>query len=142
MPKAAQRVNETGAAPQPPPVAEIPHVLIEVRVDWAKMDMVEAKLWYQRLKTEFENAGNILNARLTRIHAQNWTCFMAGKVGCCKKGITHSGIPRGTDLEYKDPETQLTKPVRVCSELCWLRYQDERITERRNRYIAEAAANQ
>lgn len=141
MPKAAQR-EKTGDAPQAPPVAAIPPELIAIRVDWKTIDLIEGRLWYQRLKTEFENAGRILNSRLTKIEAQNWTCFMAGKPGCCKKGITHNGIPRGTDLEYKDPESGLTKPVRTCSELCWLRYQDERIKERRDRYLAEAAANQ
>jgi hypothetical protein len=114
--------------------------MIEIRVDWSKMDMVEARLWYQRLKLEFENAGRILNARACKLESENWTCYMAGKPKCCPKGIKHSGIPRGTDLEHKNSDG-LIKAVRVCSENCWIRYQDERITERRNAYLAEAAAN-
>jgi hypothetical protein len=131
MPKAAKQ-------PQPQVRTELP-IGLYINIPWNTMDVIEAQQWYAKLKLEFENAGRILNERtFQKANEASYECFMAGKPLCCKKGVKHMGIPRGLDNSYKDPETGLYKPVRVCSENCWIRYQDQRVRERREQYLKEA----
>ncbi len=141
MPKAAARKTRE-STPQPVPV-DVP--LFELRIDWNSMPLLEAQQWYAKLKAEFENAGRILNARASNKLSEGYECFMAGKsvngTKACAKGITHSGIPRGVDYSYRDPETGLLCVARICSERCWILYNQFRIDQRRERYIAEAEAN-
>jgi hypothetical protein len=105
---------------------------IDIDVEWATLSMDEARQAYAELKKHFDRAGAILNARIMDTDGR-WVCFMAGKKGCCKMGVVHSGNPRGVDYSYVDPVSKLSKPAKICSELCWIRFQQQLIDERRER---------
>lgn len=100
---------------------------IDIDIDWHDVPMNEAQEAYSILRTEFEKAGRILNERSMPAPG-SYKCFM------CQ--IVHPGDARGKDDSYEDPETKLRVPIRICSELCWISYQDYRIKERsfRNDY--------
>jgi len=130
MPRAAAAKKES-------PIEVAPRVAaIRVDVDWTKVPMPEAQQLYSQLKSEFEKAGQILNAR-SMPQQKGYVCFMAGREKCCPAGVVHDGDPRGTDYSYKDPKTGLMVPVRICSENCWIRYQNMLIEERRKRLQPE-----
>ena len=132
-----RRALRTTGIKTPVPTERKPSTLF-IEVDWQNIPMDEAQGLYARLKVAFERAGAILNARL--MHADDpdtYECFMAGKPKCCAAGTRHQMPPRGQDYEngMKDPKTGLIIPVRICSELCWIRYQDMLITARRERQM-------
>lgn len=102
---------------------------IAVDVDWHRLPMPEAQQFYAQLKTEFERAGKILNARSME-RTSGYTCFM------CKK--TFQGNPGFTDFSYIDPQTGLSPRVDCCGELCVINYNAMRINERHQRNIVRA----
>jgi hypothetical protein len=103
---------------------------IIVQVDWQHLPMLEAQKFYACLKTEFETAGRILNARSMEASA-GYQCFM------CKRHF--SGQPKFTDHSYVDPETGLSPRVDCCGELCVINYNAMRINQRHERDVARAA---
>ena len=105
---------------------------IRVDVDWANVDLAQGRMLYSELKREFEKAGKIMNVR-ENPQEDKYICFMSGKPGCCKDGIVHDGIPRFTDNSFINKKTGLIQVVKICSELCYHRYNDFRIKERRDR---------
>jgi len=133
------------AAPQGyPPSA--PSYSIMVAVDWENLPLQLARDAYEKLSKEYERAGKILNERSTAKPDAQFHCFMAGKPGCCKLGVAHKGMPRFTDLSYKAPKggyvdkltgqhfpEGLSVRVDICSELCYHRYNELMIAERRER---------
>ncbi len=114
---------------------------LEIDVDWQFLPMGEAQEVYAKLKVAFESAGHILNAR-SRPDGEFYTCFMAGKPKCCKPGELHRRPARGRDFEngMKDPATGLVTPVEICSENCWIRWQDVLIKARRDRFLVPQSA--
>ena len=140
-------VVETTVEPQPtveipkPAIPAIPKPIMEVNISWETMDVIEAQLWYGKLKAELERAGAILNKRTCLENEDQWTCFMGGKYGCCEHGVIYSRRPAGIDYAHKDPVTGLMKPARICSERCWVLYQKELIDARRAREIAVQQAD-
>jgi hypothetical protein len=108
-------------------------VKFDLDIDWARMDLREAVVYYARLKKEFELAGRTLNQRTTVMDEEKWQCFMNGRPGGCKKGVYYTRRPAGVDADYRDPITGLNFPARICSERCWSLYQQLRIEERRKR---------
>ena len=120
------------------PVPERRPSTLHVDIDWATIPMPEAQGLYARLKEVFEKAGKILNARaMAATQVEFYECFMAGKAKCCAKGTQHRMPARGTDYEngHKDPKSGLVTPVLICSENCWIRYQEVLINERRDRNL-------
>jgi hypothetical protein len=123
-------------APVLEPPAATPAPLIHV--DWQNIPMPDAQTLYAQLKESFEQAGRILNARaMAATQVEFYECFMAGKPKCCAKGTQHRMPARGTDYEngHKDPKSGLVTPVLICSENCWIRYQEVLINERRDRNL-------
>jgi hypothetical protein len=102
---------------------------ILVLVDWEHVAMSEGQQFYAHLKSEFEKAGRILNARSME-RTSGYTCFM------CKKHF--DGNPGFTDHSYVDPKTGLSPRVDCCGELCVINYNAMRINERHQRSIAQA----
>jgi hypothetical protein len=100
-------------------VHRAPSIVIEV--DWAHIDMPSAQQLYAHLKSEFEKAGKILNARSSE-RTMGYTCFM------CKKHF--AGNPGFTDYSYIDPATGLSPRVDCCGELCVINYHKFRIDMR------------
>lgn len=98
---------------------------ISIDVDWKNLPMPEAEKFYQQLKKEFDKAGLVLNARHTESRRGIYACTICG--------TRHEGLPKGEDLSWKDPETGLISPVRTCSEVCWLKHQQNMIEARRSR---------
>lgn len=152
---AAMKGAKLPVATVPPPVQQntdavrddgkVPYT-IHIFVDWENMPLQEARNYYERLSKEYEKAGRILNERATTRQPDQFNCFMAGKPGCCKIGTAHTGRPRFIDLSYKAPKggykdlltnqhtpEGLTVPVNICSELCFHRYNEILIAERRER---------
>ena len=138
---AANRQGNSGIAPEPneeelklkaelarieAPTAKKPDTVfgITVKVDWAHIPMQEARLAYAELKSQYEQAGVILNAR-SMGEAPEFTCFI------CKK--THPGRPAGEDNAHKDPDTGLLAPVKICGTICWEKYQVLLFEQRRDR---------
>lgn len=130
----------------PIPADRPPIYSISINVDWENMPLQEARNFYEALSKEYEKAGRILNERATTRQPDQFNCFMAGKPGCCKIGTAHTGRPRFIDLSYKAPKggykdlltnqhtpEGLTVPVNICSELCFHRYNEILIAERRER---------
>ncbi len=103
---------------------------ITIDVNWKELPMQDAQAAYAQLRKEFEKAGSILNARSMPAPG-TYKCFM------CKQ--THVGQPRGTDYSYINADTGLMEPVLICGELCWIRYQELRIKERREREMPRSA---
>lgn len=114
----------------PPPVERI--ASIRVDVDWVHVPIAEARLLYSQLKGEFEKAGKLMNIR-ENPQDDKYVCFMNGKQGCCKANVVHDGIPRFTDNSHTDKKTGLIQVVKICSELCYHRYNEYRIKERSDR---------
>ena len=123
--------------------------LEELHVPWDRLPMEQARALYAQLKGEFEKAGNILNARSFPPNIGRYACTMCGctckdkrhkqsvnpadhEPGCKK---VHEGDARGKDDSYKDPETGLYVPVRICGEEHWIRWQQKLIEERRERNL-------
>jgi hypothetical protein len=104
---------------------------ITVEVDWEHLPMTEAQSFYAYLRSEFENAGKILNARSMERTA-GYMCFM------CKKHF--NGNPGFTDHSYQDPATGLFPRVDCCGELCVINYNAFRINQRHQRELAKAAS--
>jgi hypothetical protein len=102
---------------------------IDIEVDWEHLPMQEAQQFYAHLKSEFERAGRILNARSME-RTSGYTCFM------CKKHF--DGNPGFTDHSYVDPKTGLSPRVDCCGELCVINYNAMRINERHQRSMARA----
>jgi hypothetical protein len=102
---------------------------IDIRVDWEHVSMMEGQQWYGVLKTHFERAGKILNARSME-RTSGYTCFM------CKKHF--DGNPGFTDHSYVDHKTGLSPRVDCCGELCVINYNAMRINERHQRSVAQA----
>lgn len=127
----------TAAAKATKKAPVIPMPMLHVGVDWAKVDLLEGQQLYAKLKAEFERAGQILNARATMANDKEWLCFMAGREGCCPPKILRTGLPRSTDFSSKDPRTGLLRPARLCSEVCYLRYQQQLIDERKQRELGK-----
>lgn len=134
---------------QPPPdlaaVIERKPVLV-VDVDWSTMPVLLAQQYYAQLKAHFEKAGAILNARTTGSNGQ-WVCYMADKStridgktkkpipsDCPTQGQVLNILPRFTDYSHVDNKTGLIDPVRICSEICSIRYNQILIDERREKY--------
>ena len=135
MPKAA--VAKKPAKEMPPSqiavLTEKKPVLV-VDIDWANLPILQAQSLYATLKFYFEKAGSILNARTTGSNAE-WVCYMSDKGNDCPtKGQLHNTLPKSVDLSHVNPATGLTLPVRLCSELCHIRYQAILINERREKY--------
>jgi hypothetical protein len=102
---------------------------INIDVDWEHLPMQEAQQFYAHLKSEFEKAGRILNARsMARI--EGYDCFM------CHNHF--DGNPRFTDHSYMDA-SGLNPRVDICGELCVINYNAFRINERRERELKQAA---
>ena len=119
-------------------IAPVPGVPELIHVDWQNIPMPDAQILYAQLKESFEKAGRILNARaMAATQVEFYECFMAGKAKCCAKGTQHRMPARGTDYEngHKDPKSGLVSPVLICSENCWIRYQEVLINERRDRNL-------
>ena len=115
-----------------------PALFVPGAVDWQNIPMAAAQTLYAQLKEAFEKAGKILNARaMAATQVEFYECFMAGKAKCCAKGTKHRMPARGTDYEngVKDPKTGLITPVLICSENCWIRFQEVLINERRDRNL-------
>jgi hypothetical protein len=93
--------------------------------------MSEAQKFYAHLKSEFENAGKILNARSNERTA-GYDCFM------CHQHF--NGNPGMTDHSYTDPKTGLTPRVDICGELCVIKYHKMRIEMRTQTNLQQAAA--
>jgi hypothetical protein len=113
-----------------------------IDVDWQHLPMQDAKNLYAELRRQYEAAGAILNARaMSEGSSEFYECFMAGKDKCCMKGNKYRMPPRGQDYEngVRDPRTGLVTPVRICSENCWIRFQDLLIKARRERNIGKAS---
>ena len=119
---------------------------IMVNVDWQNLPLQLARTAYEQLSKEYETAGKILNERATTKVGEQFSCFMAGRPGCCILGKAYSGMPRFTDLAYKAPRGghkdlltgQITPEglavrVDLCSETCYHRYNELKIAERRAR---------
>jgi hypothetical protein len=122
-------VIPTEALPVYPVSHFVDHITIEV--DWEHIPMNEGQQFYAHLKSEFENAGKILNARSME-RTSGYTCFM------CKKHF--AGNPGFTDHSYQDPATGLFPRVDCCGELCVINYNSFRINQRHQRELARAAA--
>lgn len=103
---------------------------ITIKVDWDTLPMPEAQQFYASLKSEFEKAGKILNAR-SNAHFEGYTCFM------CKKHF--NGNPGFTDHSYRDPVTGLSPRVDCCGELCVINYHKLRIDMRTAQNIKQGA---
>jgi hypothetical protein len=104
---------------------------INIEVDWDHLPMPEAQQFYAHLKSEFEKAGRILNARsMARI--SGYTCFM------CKNHF--EGDPKFTDHSYVDIETGLSPRVDCCGELCLIKYNAMRINQRHELDMKRAEA--
>lgn len=131
MPRAAKKLLETVALP--PAVIHPKPWEVTVRVDWNTLAIGEAQQAYARLKDEFEKAGTILNNR-SMPRDNNYVCYMAGKPLCCLPGIVHDGQPRFIDYSRKNPKTGLMEVVKICSELCSIRYNAMLIEERKQKY--------
>jgi hypothetical protein len=124
----------------PIPPAPTRSAALVIDVDWNGLPMQDAKNLYSELQRQYEAAGKILNARaMTEGTSEFYECFMAGKDKCCPKGNKYRMPPRGQDYEngVKDPRTGLVTPVRICSENCWIRFQDLLIKARRDRFLNE-----
>jgi hypothetical protein len=119
-----------------PVPAVVPPPYISISVPWETLDLLEAQHYYSELKKEFERAGAILNARCCEEGEEKYVCFMAGKPGACELGMVRTGRPRGIDYAHKDPHSGLLKPAKICSERCWILYQQQLINERRERELA------
>ncbi len=102
---------------------------ISIDVNWETISMPDGQHFYALLKSEFERAGKILNARSME-RTSGYTCFM------CKKHF--DGNPGFTDHSYVDPKTGLSPRVDCCGELCVINYNAMRINERHQRSIAQA----
>jgi len=102
---------------------------INILVDWEHLPMPDAQQFYAHLKSEFERAGRILNAR-SMARTSGYTCFM------CKKSF--QGNPGFTDFSYIDPRTGLSPRVDCCGELCVINYNAMRINERHQRAMVRA----
>lgn len=103
---------------------------IIVQVNWQNLSMLEAQKFYACLKTEFETAGRILNARSMQA-TSGYQCFM------CKRHF--SGQPKFSDHSYIDPTTGLSPRVDCCGELCVINYNAFRINQRHEKDVARAA---
>ena len=144
---AAKRNVTAPPGPSPIPRAAVPPLPwdIHVRADWEHLPMPEAQTAYAKLKFEFEKAGSILNARSSGNH-QQWSCFMADKKipsgdpkipprpsDCPSQGQVLSRLPSFIDNAHKNSKTGLIEVVRICSEICSIRYNQIQIDERRER---------
>jgi hypothetical protein len=133
MPRVAKK-DIRPVAPNPIPPAVIPKPWsITVQVDWGTLAMPEAQQAYAQLKSHFEKAGAILNARAMPTD-NKYVCYMAGKDKCCPVGVVHDGQPRFIDYSRKNPKTGLMEVVKICSENCSIRYNNVLIEERREKY--------
>jgi len=119
---------------------------IMVNVDWQNLPLQLARNAFEQLSKEYETAAKILNERATTKPGEQFSCFMAGKPNCCQIGKVYSNMPRFTDLAYKAPRGgykdlrtgQITPEglavrVDICSENCYMRYNEVLIAERRER---------
>jgi hypothetical protein len=129
-----------------PPQPQVKKPMLLVNVDWGTLPIGEAQNLYAKLKSHFERAGAILNARTTGTNAQ-WVCYMSDKKipsgdpkipdrpsDCPTAGQVQNTLPRFTDYSHVDPKTGLLSPVRICSENCSIRYNNMLIVERREKY--------
>jgi len=122
-------VIPTEALPVYPVSHFVDHITIEV--DWEHIPMNEGQQFYAHLKSEFENAGKILNARSMQ-RTSGYDCFMCGK--------HFEGQPKYTDHSYKDPTTGLVPTIYCCGEHCVILFNAKVIQERHQRELARAAA--
>jgi len=130
---AIRKQKEPLAPPAVAALAEKKPILV-VEVDWANMPVLLAQNYYAKLKAHFEKAGAILNARTTGSNAE-WICYMSDKSkDCPTKGQLHNTLPKSIDNSHIDPKTGLIQVVRLCSEICHIRYQQILIDERREKY--------
>jgi hypothetical protein len=122
------------AAPAPPPAVSIRKPVLVCDVDWGNIPVPEAQGLYAQLRAFADKAAAVLNARTTRTDGK-WICYMAGKTGCCIAGVVHDGAerPRFTDYARTD-KNGLLVVVKICSELCSIRYNQLLIDERREKY--------
>ena len=137
MPRAATAKKSFAPPPGPSavPRATVPPLPwdIHVRADWEHLPMLEAQTAYAKLKFEFEKAGTILNARSTGTNVQ-WSCYMSSRTkDCPTKGQVLSRLPSFIDNSHVNPKTGLIEVVRICSEICSIRYNQIQIDERRER---------
>ena len=102
--------------------AEKPNILVSV--DWQRIPILEGQQLYAKLRTEFEKAGTILNARSFKSD-NGFKCFM------CKGDF--EGMPAFRDDSYKDNKTGLLVPVRICGQICAERYNVMLFEQRRDR---------
>jgi hypothetical protein len=117
-----------------PPQPQIKKPMLLVDVDWGTLPIGEAQNLYAKLKSHFERAGAILNARTTGTNAE-WICYMSDKSkDCPTRGQVQSRLPSFTDYSHVNSKTGLIEPVRICSEICSIRYNDILIAERREKY--------
>jgi hypothetical protein len=121
--------------------------VLVVDVDWERIPLPEGQVLYAALKSAFERAGGILNARSTRGDGK-WICFMSDRKrmdpqgnftlpsDCQTRGVVHQAPerPRFTDYSRTDSKTGLMVVVHCCSELCAIRYNEMTVAERREKY--------
>ena len=113
---------------EPPPPVSLPDH-IDIEVDWDNISMLMAQQFYAHLKSEFERAGRILNARsMSRL--SGFECFM------CHRHFP--GDPKFSDHSYIDPKTGLSPRVDCCGELCVINYNAMRINERHEKDVQRA----
>lgn len=108
---------------------KLEHYSNHITINWDTLPMMEAQHFYAALKSEFERAGRILNAR-SMARTSGYTCFM------CKKHF--DGNPGFTDFSYVDPATGLSPRIDCCGELCVINYNAMRINQRHQRSLAQA----
>jgi hypothetical protein len=138
--------NDPTGDPPPPQQAKPTSYAIVVNVDWQNLPLQLARNAFEQLSKEYETAAKILNERATTKPGEQFSCFMAGKPNCCQIGKVYSNMPRFTDLAYKAPRGgykdlrtgQITPEglavrVDICSENCYMRYNEVLIAERRER---------
>jgi hypothetical protein len=122
--------EEQQPANQPPPSpakvngVQPPQIIVEV--DWDNLPIEVAQSAFSILQKHVEYAGKVLNARTTRRPDKEcWNC--------------HKPMPDGKeafkDDGYHDPKSGLIIPIRCCSEVCYIKYSEMRIRERRDKFI-------
>lgn len=130
----------------PPPVPSIRKPVIVVDVDWGNIPVADAQNLYAELRRQADRAAQILNARTTRGDGK-WVCYMSDKKrpdkdgnltiesDCQTRGVVHDGLerPRFTDYSRTD-RNGLMVVVKICSEMCSIRYNQVLIDERREKY--------
>jgi hypothetical protein len=103
---------------------------ITVDINWNTLTMLEAQQAYAQLQKEYQHAGEVLNARSMN-RGDTFECFVCHTV--------HDRPARYKNNAYKKPGETLQTVVECCGERCSIIFENQIVTERRERNIAERA---